>query len=216
MRRVRTQQVLGSRLCEQHLPDKPRDKCVSDFQLILGPIFWEVRKIIQRAPYQPDPPQGAAPWVNPALHSAQRFRTAVCFTGELRALNMRPGNSGFVRTFPHPWVGPEQGLFAFSGRPYADLRWRFDLQRMGNMSAAETIRRRLYPALGDFDVFVAISTREEPQDPVAGDTSVCESLRPTGSPKSRFECDVYKKLVLPRLPMGPLLNPKPQKYRYTA
>ena len=50
---------------------------------------------------------------------------------------------------------------------------------------AETIQRHLYPSLGDFDVYMSISTKEGEREQRAGDLSACASLTPRRPPRQR-------------------------------
>ena len=106
-------------------------------------------------------------------------RTAVCVSGQLRTLTMKPDHP----MYPEAW--------AYSGRqnpPVADLQ---------GMTVAETIQKRFFPSLGELDVFVVIGTKEGPKEPRAGDLGACEPLRPAGKPNSHLHCDVYREVDLP-------------------
>ena len=87
----------------------------------------------------------------------------------------QPGNDSTRRPKPNP--------------PVVDL---------DGMTVAESIKTRLYPSLGEFDVFVSVGTRESQVEPIAGNESECEVLRPY-TLSSFLSCDIYKELDLPVL-----------------
>ena len=62
-------------------------------------------------------------------------------------------------------------------------------------SQAETIQKYLYPSLGDFDVYMSISTKEGAREPRVGDQSACASLTPP--PPARMFCEVISEEQLP-------------------
>jgi hypothetical protein len=86
-----------------------------------------------------------------------------------------------------------------------------------SMTVAESIVRRLYPALGDFDVFVTVGTREFAREPAVGNVTECEPLRPPASLISTLQpptepqlfCDIYREQDLPLID-----SPLWQNYSY--
>ena len=112
-------------------------------------------------------------------------RTAVCMSGQMRTLNMEPSDAAY----PLAWNAL---LVDAQGKPRVGSP-REDLK---GMTVAQSIVAHLYPALGDVDVFVAMATRGRPREPLVGDASVCESLRP---PKvgAFLSCDLWSEFDLP-------------------
>ena len=200
---ARTHSVLSLKFCEK-FGIAPLDECILTVAAQVEPVMWELRKRVQGDQEQPQP-WYPKPWMrDPSLGPRAQtegqswmhqqrvpapFCTAVCFSGQLRALNLAPGSRGWPPVFPRPWTGELH--FAFPGTNYADMRWRFNLKRLKNMTVAESIHEHLYPALGDYDVFMTVSTREHQNEPAVGDTSICEPLRPQNN-KSHFACEVIK------------------------
>jgi hypothetical protein len=118
-------------------------------------------------------------------------RTAVCASGQLRTLNMRPSHEFYPDSWAPMWSQPgdESTRRERSNAPSVDLE---------GMTVAESIKARLYPSLGDFDVFMTVGTRESSVEPKAGDVSECEVLR-SNDPSSFLSCDIYRELDLPVL-----------------
>lgn len=84
--------------------------------------------------------------------------TAVCVSGQLRTLTLRPGE----QWHPGNWDPMSATI------PYA------------NQTVAESVQNNLYPKLHNPDVFMVIATRESEREPKQGNLSVCEPLRPKG------------------------------------
>ena len=97
--------------------------------------------------------------------------TAVCVSGQLRTLNMPPSDPSFPQSF-------QPMTTAFTA---ADMQGR---------TVAETIQAHLYPALGEFDVYMTVITAEGPREPRVGDLTACDSLTPP--PPARLFCEVIR------------------------
>jgi hypothetical protein len=117
-------------------------------------------------------------------------RTAVCVSGQLRTLTMPPDDP----LFPRLWRPIEAPAW-----PNAQVA-----ATMGGMTVAETIHRHLYRHLGPFDVFVFVSTRGGDREPVAGDPTRCEPLRPAAELGAHFECVVEAEAELPLFRDSPI------------
>lgn len=109
----------------------------------------------------------------PKANQSKTPRVAVCVSGQLRTLTMKLSDP----QHPKKWKGT---IFP------AEIPWP-------NMTVAESIRRRMYPQLGSPDVFMYVSTKETAREPKAGDTSVCEALRPSSG---RLFCSVPREKEL--------------------
>ena len=107
----------------------------------------------------------------PKSECARCSRTAVCVTGQIRSLNLNPSSP----TWPNQRLGIPQ-------------KWDFSMMKSGP-TVAETIQKNLFSALGDFDVFMTISTKGGTREPKVGDMSACEPLRPRKSGSKLF-CEV--------------------------
>lgn len=70
---------------------------------------------------------------------------------------------------------------------------------LANMTLAESIQRRFFPHLGVFDVFMSVGTRGSAVEPVAGNLTECEVLRPSSPSSALVGCDIYSELDLPVL-----------------
>ena len=97
----------------------------------------------------------------PKVSAKGKTRTAVCVSGQIHSLNLRPSSVHW----------PKQ-----SSR---DSTTADDLQilskSMGWNSVAESIHKNVFSALDDFDVFFSVATRGEPEPRSESD---CEVLRP--------------------------------------
>lgn len=82
---------------------------------------------------------------------------AVCVSGQLRSLNLRPGDKDH-----QGWHQVRSSL----AEP--------------NESVANSIQRVLYPRLGNPDVFMTVSTRGGKHEPTVGDIKACEPLKAPG------------------------------------
>jgi drug/metabolite transporter (DMT)-like permease len=102
--------------------------------------------------------------LNTASGLTRSTRTAVCVTGQIRSLNLKPGSPTWP---PHLQV--------------VKTDW----------TVADSIQQNLFSVLGDFDVFMTIATREGPREPKIGDKSACEPLRPK-RPGSKLFCEVVR------------------------
>jgi hypothetical protein len=76
---------------------------------------------------------------------------------------MRPDDPNY----PPSWI-PQRG------------RERAPALELAGMTVAETVRERLYPALGAFDVFMIVASRGGVREPAIGNVSACDALRPHG------------------------------------
>ena len=124
--------------------------------------------------------------------SSRAYRTAVCATGQLRTLNMHPSHVHYPDKWAPMWIQPGDDSTRRE-RPNAPA---IDLE---GMTIAESIHRNFYPHLGDYDVFMTVGTRGSAVEPLAGNTTECEVLRPTGSGSALVSCDIYHELDLPVL-----------------
>ena len=122
--------------------------------------------------------------------------TAVCVSGQLRTLNMRPDDPNFP-----PSLQPMTTRFTAADMHNLTVvrAFSFGLARasLTKRVQAETIQRYLYPSLGDFDVYMLISTREGEHEPRVGDLSACASLTPP--PPARMFCEVIREDDVPLL-----------------
>lgn len=96
---------------------------------------------------------------------------AVCVSGQLRSLTLRPGDKDH-----QGWYQVRSSL----AEP--------------NESVADSIQRVLYPRLGNPDVFMTVSTRGGKHEPTVGDVKACEPLKPSGG---FFQCDVRQEEPIP-------------------
>lgn len=129
---------------------------------------------------------------NPLSEAYPAFtpRTAVCVSGQLRTLDMREADP----RYPRSWAptGMHGSLVDPEVLPAVSL---------GGRTVAESVYEFLYPALGEFDVFMHVGTRETPTEPAAGNTSACDSLAPRATERGRLvTCDIYHETVLPQYP----------------
>jgi hypothetical protein len=111
-------------------------------------------------------------------------RTAVCVSGQLRTFTM-PSNDPHYPSSWSPMI------------VHGVLSKGTVLDALQNRTVAQTIVDNLFPALGEYDVFMSIGTRGGQHEPIAGDSSVCEPLRPRGPLGGILHCDVYDEEDLP-------------------
>ena len=103
--------------------------------------------------------------------SIKRSRVAICVSGQPRSLMISLNDPLFPKDFRPMTV---------TNIPNAD------------MNVSESIWTRLYPSLGDFDVFMFVQTTESsPREPKVGDTTVCDPLAPV-SRENKLFCEVVK------------------------
>lgn len=107
-------------------------------------------------------------------------RVAICITGQLRSLNMHPLDPNFPRNF-HP------------------MKTIYKNENLSSMTIAESIQKRLFSSLSNFDVFMSVSTREGKNEPAVNNISYCEPLRPRNN-DSFFKCEVPREKELPVYP----------------
>lgn len=105
------------------------------------------------------------------IPEAEQRDTAICVSGQLRTLNLRPDDPDFPQAF----------------QPMNTMLTAAD---MHGKTVAETIVSHLYPSMGRFDVYMSVSTLEGQYEPRVNDTSACESLRPL--PPNRLFCEVIR------------------------
>ena len=91
----------------------------------------------------------------------RRTRTAVCVSGQIRSLNLRPSSESWPR-------GSSRDSTSVQDLRIISLKMRWG-------SVAENMHRNLFAALDDFDVFFTVSTRGES---VSRTESDCDVLRP--------------------------------------
>jgi hypothetical protein len=108
--------------------------------------------------------------------------TAVCVSGQLRTLNLKPD----APDFPHR---------------FEPMTTHLTSDDMAGRTVAQSIVAHLYPSIGTFDVYMTVSTLEGPNEPKVNDLSVCESLRP--APPNRLFCEVIRQeelgLITPKI-----------------
>ena len=110
--------------------------------------------------------------------AARRTRTAVCVSGHIRTLNLKPGSP----TWPSLLINlPVDSPAA---------QWDVARIKVGD-TVAESLQSNLFSALDEFDVFMSVSTREGEKEPKIGDLSACEPLRPR-TPGSQLFCEVIR------------------------
>jgi hypothetical protein len=126
------------------------------------------------------------------------MRTALCMSGQTRTLNWAPSDDAYPTSWRDVIVQDARGN-SIGPRP------RSPKEDLHGMTVAESIRVNLYPILGDVDVFVAIATKGAAREPAAGDSRVCDSLRPT-TPDAFVSCDIWMEFDLPLFSESPIWN----------